>query len=88
MDDKLLVLIDEAGKEIKAEILFTHHSEEFNKDYVVFLPENDEQYSAAIYNETGNGEGEILPIESEEEWKLLEDLLNDYFDNRDEDEQA
>ena len=84
MDDKVLVLIDENGKEIKAEILFTHHSDKFNKDYVVFLPENDEQYSAAIYNETNGNEGEILPIETEEEWKLLEDLLNDYFGDLDE----
>ena len=85
--EKQLVLRTDDGKEIKAEILFTHHSEEFNKDYVVFLPEGDEQYSAASYVEEGPMEGELSPVESDEEWELLEDLLNDYFQNNDSEEE-
>ncbi len=71
MDERTLILQDENGKEIKAQILFTHHSEEFNKDYVVFLPEDSEQYSAASYVEEGLTEGELSPIETDEEWELL-----------------
>ncbi len=32
-------------------------------------------------------EGELSPIESDEEWELLEDLLNDYFQNNDSEEE-
>lgn len=79
-DEKKLVLEKEDGSTVEAEIIFTHHSDKFNKDYVVFLPEDLDEYSAAVYKENEGGlEGELLPVESDEEWKMLEDLLNDYF---------
>ena len=88
MDEKkYFELTDDQGNKTKAEILFTHHSDKFNKDYVVFLPEDDEQYSAASYIEGKDGYGNLEPIESDEEWKLLEDLLNDYFDDSNDEEE-
>ena len=76
--EKQLVLKTDDGKEIKAEILFTHHSEEFNKDYVVFQVRGHGEVSAAIYHPTDGGNGSLERIETDEEWEMLEDLLDDY----------
>lgn len=85
MEDKNFTIIDENGNEFLCEILFTFHSDEFNKDYVVYsIPgESDEdeiEVSAACYvdsDEEGK-EGELLTIESEEEWAMLQDVLSDF----------
>lgn len=78
MEDRTLTLTTETGEEIICDILFTYHSDEFNKDYVVFTPRGSNEASAASYIETGNGSGTLEKIETEEEWNLLEDLLDDY----------
>jgi len=85
--DNKFELTLEDGKVVQAEIIFTHYSEKFKKNYVVFLPEGDEQFSAACYLEEDKANGELLPIETDEEWALLEDLLNDYFSDLDDEEQ-
>ncbi len=82
MDDKTLIITTEDGKEIKCTILFTYHSDEYNKDYVVFVDENNVA-SAAIYNSNGDGKGELLEIKSEGEWNMLEKLLNEYNEDND-----
>ena len=88
MDDKKMILTLDSGEQIEALILFTHHSEEFGHNYVVFLPDGEEQYSAARYVEDDGTNGSLEPVETEEEWALLEKLLDDYFkDLDDEDEE-
>ena len=77
MEDKTLVITTEDGKEIKCTILFTNHSDEFNKDYVVFVDEKNVA-SAASYKDNGDGKGELEEIKTEAEWNYLEKLLNQY----------
>ena len=36
MVDRTITLVRDDGTEIVADIFFTYHSDEFNKDYVVF----------------------------------------------------
>ena len=86
-DEKMLKLTLDDGTEVNAEIVFTHYSEKYKKNYVVFLPEGDEQYSAASFIEDNETDGHLEPIESEEEWAFLESLLNDYFEDLDSDEE-
>lgn len=81
MQDRTLTLIQDDGKEILCDILFTYHSEEFNKDYVVFQVRGEASASAAIYHPEDNGKGSLERIESDEEWEMLEELLNDYASN-------
>ena len=78
MEKQYITLIGEDGSEKKAEVLFTYYSEEFNKNYVVFMPE-DEQNSvaAASFVENGN-QGSLEQITTDEEWELIEDLLEQY----------
>ena len=81
MDDKTLVLTMEDGKEVTCDILFTYHSDQFEKDYVIFQPRGEEQLSAAIYVEEKEGKGALQAVETEEEWNMLEELVNDYYSN-------
>jgi uncharacterized protein YrzB (UPF0473 family) len=78
-----LTFIDEDGNEILCEILFTFESKEFNKHYVLFYPvggdEEDIEVMAASYVPTEDGEGELHAIETEEEWAMIENVL-DQFD--------
>lgn len=78
MQDRTLTLIQDDGKEILCDILFTYHWEETNKDYVVFQVRGQGSASAAIYHPTDGGKGNLERIETEEEWSMLEELLNDY----------
>ncbi len=88
MKDNKLTFVDENGNEVLCEILFTFHSDEFNKDYVLFYPEGevDEEgrinVMAAAYKENEDGEGELFEITEDAEWKLIEEVLAD-FENED-----
>lgn len=78
-----LIYVDEKGDEILCEILFTFDSKEFGKNYVLFYPiekaEDEEiEIMAAAYAPTNNGDGELIPIETDEEWALIEDVLQSY----------
>lgn len=80
MDEKQkFVVLDEKGKEVECEPLFTFESEETKKNYVVYTDNSlDEQGNvrvfASIYNVTDKG-GELLPIKSDKEWKVIETIL-------------
>ena len=92
--DNLLTMIDADGKEVLCEILFTYHSDEFNKDYVVFFVKgsdnsDDEQIevNAAIYNPENKDGGSLLPVETDEEWEMLENLLEEFEEDEDDADQ-
>lgn len=83
MNDNQMIIENENGKEEIATILFTFHSEEFNKDYVIF--ELSGEVTAAIYYPDNTGEnGTLDDIETDEEWDLIDALVEDYFDRDDE----
>ena len=83
MQDRTLTLIQDDGKEIVCDILFTYHYEKLNKDYVVFQVRGNNEVSAAAYHPTEGGSGSLERIETDEEWELLEDLLEDYSNSLD-----
>ena len=79
MEDSTLILTMKDGKKVTCEILFTYHSEEFGNDYVVFRPEGDSRPSAAKYIEEGDGNGTLSEITTDAEWDMLDEILNDYY---------
>ena len=86
-DGNVMTVIDEDGREKDLEILFTYHSEEFNKDYVVFFTDDEgEDLSAAAYREIDDKNGELEEIESDEEWAMLDRVLENYMEQEGEDE--
>lgn len=83
MEDKTFTVIDENGNETLCEIIFTFHSEEYNKNYVIYsMPGKEEEdeleVSAACYEESGENEGILKPIETDEEWELVEQVLEEF----------
>lgn len=88
-----ITIIDEHGNEVLHEVLFTFDSDEFGKSYAFVypagIPEGEEvELHAFSYTEGENGElgGELLPIETAEEWEMVEEVLNTFFDNEEYDE--
>ena len=73
------VVINNAGEEVVCNILFTHETED-GRNFVVFEFTDTNEISAALYveDENNKGEGILQDIESEEDWEMLEELLEHY----------
>lgn len=89
-DNHYITLIDEEGNEDLYAILLTFSSDEFGKDYVVVHAANanlDEEVEllAFSYNEAEGGlEGQLYPIESDEEWDVIEEVIGAFIEEDDE----
>jgi len=80
MDEKKkFVVLNEKGVEVECEPLFTFESEETKKQYVVYTDnsldkDGNVRVFASIYKTNDKG-GELLPIKTEKEWKVIETIL-------------
>ena len=80
LDENKMVITDEDGNEHLVEILFTYHSDQRNKDYVVFFEDEDSNdVMAMAYTD----DGELLPI-SDEEYSEIEEVLNAFDEDEEE----
>lgn len=85
--ENYITVVDEEGNEELFEVLFTFDSEEFNKSYVLYYPagaDDDEteeiEIHASSYIPDEDGEdGNMQPIETEEEWAMIEEMLNTFL---------
>ncbi len=87
MEEKMTFkVINDEGKEVECEVLFTFESDETKKNYIVYTDnttdeEGNTKVYASIYNpeetEGESGETKLLPIESEKEWKIIETILEE-----------
>lgn len=80
MDKKnTFTVIDDQGKEVKCEVLFTFDSDETGKHYIIYTDNStDEEGNTKVYASTFNPEQDKTPlgaIESEKEWKIIETIL-------------
>lgn len=80
MEEKnLFTVIDENGEEVTCEVLFTFNSEETKKDYMVYTDNTtDEDGNVKVYASIFNPneeKTELIPIETEREWKIIETIL-------------
>ena len=67
----------------ECEILFTH--KENDKNYVVFEFLDSGEISGAIYTpEENSEEGYLSDIETDEEWDMLDKLLDKFYDELEE----
>lgn len=74
-------VIDEEGKEVVCNVLFTFDSNE-GKHYIVYTDNTEDQDGnvrvyASIYASQLKDRMEVLPIETPEEWTVIEDILTD-----------
>ena len=71
--DNQIIIEDDDGQEHLMEILFTYEHEERNKKYVFFFdPNNEEEVLVMSYND----EGELFPVDDEEEYGEIEEVFN------------
>lgn len=79
LDSNSLYVKDENGNEKRMTILFTFDNEVTKKQYVVFQdPEQDEdEVYASAYDENG----QLLPIETDKEWEMVEEVINTFVED-------
>lgn len=72
-------VLDENGEEVTCEVLFTFESEETQKNYIVYTDNTtDKDGNVRVYASIFNPEAEnteLIPIESDREWKIVETIL-------------
>ncbi|MDD3129008.1 MAG: DUF1292 domain-containing protein [Candidatus Izemoplasmatales bacterium] len=84
--DDTLIITDELGNELEAVIIMTFDSEEFGKSYLVYQLKDDEtgEYFAASFNPEDGEEGNLVPIETDEEWDFVEEVLESFLEEEEE----
>jgi len=97
LDENHLTVVDESGNELLMEILFTFDSDDYNKSYVVYYPagaENEDEegnvdlhVSAYVPAADGNDGGDLLPVESDAEWEMIEEVINTFLADEEEEGQ-
>ena len=75
----VFTIVNDKGEEIECEILFTVDSDETKKSYIVYTDNTtDEDGSirvcASVFDPTGTNP-DLLPIETEKEWLVIENIL-------------
>lgn len=81
-DEKMTFkVMNEEGKEVECEVLFTFESEETKKNYIVYTDNTtDDDGNTKVYASIYNPKDEksiLYPIESEKEWKIVETILSE-----------
>lgn len=86
-NEDMITLIDENGNEQLFKELFTFDSDDYGKSYIFIYPEeqeNDDSVDIQAYiiadNEDNDGQ-DLVPIEDDKEWDMVEEVLNTFLDN-------
>ena len=89
-----ITIADENGDETLYDVLFTFQSEDYNRSYILVYPTGksvDEEIEIMAFalpdgdNPSDPQGGELKPIETDEEWDMIESVLNTFL-NGDDDE--
>lgn len=88
-EDRQITIVDEKGNEELFEVLFTFDSDDYKKSYVLLYPaatadEDDVEILAFSFDADSDGQaasGDLHEIESEEEWDMVEQVLNTFLDD-------
>jgi uncharacterized protein YrzB (UPF0473 family) len=89
-----MTIVDENGIEHVCEVIFTFESVEYGKSYVLYhiLGEDDvedeeiEIHASSFIPSEDNEDGELMPIEDDAEWEMVEEMLNTFLEEEEEDE--
>lgn len=83
MNEELMTfkVVNDEGKEVECEVLFTFESDETKKNYIVYTDnsvdaEGNTRVYASIYNPSDD-ETKLLPIETDKEWKIIQTVLDE-----------
>ncbi len=83
MDDNILFITTDDGKEMKMEQLFNFYSDQYKKSYVLYIdPQSDDgQVYAMSFDEDKN----LFAVETDEEWEMIEEVFEAWIDEQQED---
>lgn len=87
--DQQITLIDDQGNEELYNILFTFHSDDYDKSYVLLYPaavsdEEDIEVQAFSYDADDAGavtSSDLHEIKSDEEWNMVQAVLNTFLND-------
>ena len=82
LDSNSLYVVDEDGSEKRMTILFTFENEQYGRQYVVLEDPQDD--SGQVFASAFDDEGSLLPLESEEEWAMVEEVIGAFAEDEDE----
>lgn len=88
LDEKERIVIpDENGEEHLFEVLFTFDTDDTEKSYIAVVPveqKDDEEVEVYAFRyeekEADDNDLSLFPIESDEEWEMVEEMLNTLAD--------
>lgn len=80
-----IIIPDENGEEHLFEVLFTFDMDENHQSYIAVTPveqseEEEVEVYAFRYEEKDEDDLSLFPIESDEEWEMVEEMLNTLAD--------
>lgn len=84
MEDNKICVTNDAGEELEFDILFTFDSEDTGKKYVLYYDAQDED--AKVYSSIYDDEGNLYPIETPEEWEMIEEVFSSFVSQDDEEQ--
>ena len=82
MNEELMTfkIINEEGKEVECEVLFTFESDETKKTYIVYTDNSvDEEGNTRVYASIytpGQEKTKLEPIETDAEWNKIQQILD------------
>lgn len=86
-EEELLTLIDENNNEVLYRKILEFYHPEFKKEYIILAEEgtaDDEEIELIPMineaNDDGDG-GKLLPVETDEEWDMIEEIVNTEMDD-------
>lgn len=84
MDANKIQVIDDDGNELEFDVLFTFESDDTAKKYVLYYDATVEE--PQVYSSIYDDEGHLYPVETPEEWEMIEEVFNSFI-SQDEDEE-
>lgn len=89
-EEELLTLFDEEGNEVLYRKLLQFYHPEFEKEYLIlaeesnFANEDGDIELIPMINHDDGEEGQLLPVETDEEWDMIEEVVNTQMDEPEE----
>lgn len=79
-NQNVLTLVNDKGEQITCEVLFTFDNDKNKQSYIVYTDNTTDEAGstkvyASIYDPSGKDKT-LKPIETEEEWALIENILS------------
>lgn len=84
MEENKITIVDDDGTESEMTILLTFTDDRTNKSYVVYYDANNQDEETPLMASVYDDEGNLFPVESEEEWNMIDEVVSAFLEDQDE----